>query len=416
MHELAFCSEDLALPLATILNVHRKALKAATSSKLSPEYWQQCRLEPSRKRPQLTPFQMAVLCRNFQLADFWIENGAQPLEGVDKARFLGFLIKYQAYSPAELSTWLAYIISDSVPSSLRRFPHPTTVCDAICYVLKNDSGWWDLKRSGGWRKKYFDDPTDDRDPIHDPMMSWRPGLQTALESARILDADVSDYELRQRDLAVQSYGTEGCLDSNQLAFNHRSRHIADYGSFLVGYRQQGQSNIDYGHNFLTALEGAFDMVLTSPYRDHAVQVFHRVLAAYSGPQFCNFPYLHYHPLGQTRWRNLTRRETLLHQAIRAQVPDVVDALLKNGADWEMANVNWHSPLKLADFISRDRNPDIKRIWRKGLVALRCIVPFKFVSVLREITEVIVYPPLPRTNATQLHLPKISSNSPKRMNS
>lgn len=94
------------------------------------------------------------------------------------------------------------------------------------------------------------------------------------------------------------------------------------------------------HRFVTALELAYAMIVFSKHPAQAREVFHVVMGHFSGPLYCNFPYFHYYPRGRTRWRNLTRREALLHRAIRNQKTEVVNHFLKDGADWEMANTEW----------------------------------------------------------------------------
>ena len=113
-----------------------------------------------------------------------------------------------------------------------------------------------------------------------------------------------------------------------------------------------------GHGFMTAVESAFDMVLTSPYPKTGEKFFSLVADQFSSKAHLNFPYYYYSPPGRTHFRNLTLREMVLHRAIRARKPSIVRLLLGNDADWEMANANWQSPLRLATLVSEGREPDL----------------------------------------------------------
>lgn len=364
MHELAFCpgNDNVPVQFAAVLQKYRKlsvSSRRRTSSRSrapsirQKQQWQLLRTRPRYTRPPLTPFQLAVLCQKIPLAETFVSYGAKPLAGVEKMRFLGFLLRYQMLEAHELSSWLDRVVSDSVPNSLRRFPHPTTIGISIQYLLQNEAQWWDIHRSRGWVSRYMRDPEYDSDAEHDPMISWRPGVFTAARTAGLLGD--GDESMRR---AVERYGTSGFLDSNQLAFHHRSRHATDFGSFLVCYRPDSGANSKHGHPYLTALELAFTAATDSPYRVTAETVFLQVLEAFQGPLYCNFPYYYYFPAGQSRWRNMSRRETILHQAIQAKRPTIVRALLENGADWQMANVSWQPPLRLATLVSRGEDPEM----------------------------------------------------------
>lgn len=366
LHEFAFCPDDAELE-------HAKAFfESIGTHRLQLAPLQEHRLLKRRDRARLTPFQLAVLCQKFELADYLISRGQSPLAGVERVRFLGYLIQYQNHDAYDPSTYLCQITDDPVVNTLRRFPHPASVRSSIVYLLRNDSVWWDLRRHGGM-SGYFLDPTipiADRDPEHDPLIDWRPGFFTAINACF-----VDNLPWDSDDRALAQYGMSGFLDSNTLAFQHRSRHARDFGSFLVCYREETQNHSAYGHGFVTALELAFDTVLQSSYQEQAEQVFFTVLDRFHGPLYCNFPYFHYYPHGRTRWANLRRRETILHRAIRARKPAIVERLLAAGADWNMANANWQSPLHLAGMISRGTNPDLRMNHGSFLQRLSPMRPF-----------------------------------------
>ncbi|KAH7010499.1 hypothetical protein EDB80DRAFT_839820, partial [Ilyonectria destructans] len=355
MHELCFCSSQRAgAGSASIAKIILDDMEVAG------EDWfpRDIRLSKWRDRPQFTAFQLAVLCQRLDLADLLVKHGASPLAGLEKMRFLGFLIEYQKYKAVDLSTWVSRVELDRVPNALRRFPHPTTIEPSIAYLLGNDSKWWD-KATDSWLRRvglptllrYIIYSGPDQDADHDPMMSRRPGLVMSMRSA--LDVLPNPNE----DHAVELFGTSGAADANALAFQHRARHVADFGSFLVAYRRDTMMNAAYGHEFVTAVESAFDMLMTSPYPEATEKVFHLVADHFSGKAHLNFPYYYYLPHGRTCLRNLVRRETVLHRAIRAQKPSIVRLLLENDADWEMANISWQSPLRLATLIHEGREPD-----------------------------------------------------------
>lgn len=112
-----------------------------------------------------------------------------------------------------------------------------------------------------------------------------------------------------------------------------------------------------GSHFLTALELGLEVTLRSPYPEQSKKVFEALLDHYHGPVRCNFPHLHYVIYtGRTSFENLRRRETLLHIAIRARGPMLVDRLLKAGADWEIANNEWQSPLMLSRLMVEGKDP------------------------------------------------------------
>lgn len=92
--------------------------------------------------------QLAGLCQRFSLANSLVEQGGNPLAGVQKMNFLGFLIRYQAYSAHELSNWFDYVVDDPVPNVLRRFPHPTTVRKATTIFSQ-------MTTNGDWKGPYF---------------------------------------------------------------------------------------------------------------------------------------------------------------------------------------------------------------------------------------------------------------------
>ncbi|KAF5716819.1 feruloyl esterase b [Fusarium mundagurra] len=352
VHELAFCpdSADILLDHTRLL-ASTQSLRRYSNTRISSSFH---RLKIRKDRPRLTPFQLAVLCQQFKLADKLIEAGANPLAGVHRMRFLGFLIRYQSYSDYELSTWLDYIADDPVPNMLRRFPHPTTVLPSIQYLLQHDTRWWKVKAPLEGSSRYIGIPQGevDMDAEHDPMLRWRPGLFTALEDILFSETDPESNHAS----ILERHGTSGSLDSNTLSFNHRARHIADFKSFLLSQTEETLKMSTSGHRFVTALEMAYNMIRASANPKQARDVFRSVIQHFSGTMYSNFPYYHYYPLGRTRWYNLARRETLLHRAIRDGEVEIVRLLLEHGADWKMANVEWQSPLHLSSLICREENP------------------------------------------------------------
>ncbi|EEP78398.1 predicted protein [Uncinocarpus reesii 1704] len=347
-HELAFVPESNAREIGKVIFSGKGMQKTRLRKAL-----RNCRLPAWGGRARMTAFQLAVLCQNFSLADFWVKMGANPLAGLERQRFLGYLISYQKILAAEPSKWLLYMRDDGVPNVLRRFPHPAAIEKSITYLLCSDSVWWSMLRRPGW-SVYWHGPEFDRDSEHEPLIAWRPDMFTALTA--LMRADSSNERSMNRH-ALQTYGTSGYLDANSLAFSHRVRHTLDFGSFLISYEANSQKHARSGHNLVTALDLAFDMVLHSSYSDQAERIFLAILDKYSGPLHCNFPYFHYSPIGRSWMRNLTRRETLLHRAIRAGKITIVERLLEHGADWNMANTNWQSPLRLANLLFYNLNPD-----------------------------------------------------------
>ncbi|KAE8370611.1 hypothetical protein BDV27DRAFT_35498 [Aspergillus caelatus] len=340
LHELAFLPESTALDIARLvvskLNESNRSLQGCVEMP---------RMSDRGSRPNLTAFQLAVLCRKSELADYFVKYGADPLAGVQKQRFLGSLISYLRYQADVPSGWLLHVRDDKVPNTLRRFPHPVLAGDAVGYLLRHETIWWQGRA------------TFDNDPDHDPMIAWRPGVSTSIWIAYNTIQGRGSMVNDSYQRAIEMYGTSGHLDTNTLVFRHRSRHVRDYKSFLICYQHDPQKESSRRHPYITALELAFDVAVTCPYRVHGEKLFCKVLETYNGPTHCNFPYYHYFPWGRSPMRNLSRRNTLLHQAIRLQKPSLVSALLENGADWDMPTLSWQTPLRLANIMNTSLSPD-----------------------------------------------------------
>ena len=343
LHECAF------LP-GTSGALHAKKLRSALQT--SENRWENLekRLSARGQRPALTPFQLAVLCHNFELADLLVKWGCSPLRGVDRSRFLGFLISYQMQNAYEPSTFLNAIIEDPVVNQIRRFPHPATMHSSIAYLLMNESAWWKSNVSLGRDKWKAFGP--DADIDNDPGLSWQPGIDELMTTFKRI--------IKEPRETIASYGYGGLFDSNDLGFGVRARHIKDYRSFILAFRNDNVTEQQYAHKYVTALDSAFDSALKSPYPHQAEQVFHLVLDHFSSRQYCNFPRFHYLPtlfFQRTSQRYLRRRETVLHRAIRGHKITIVKHLLEAGADWNMANINWQTPLHLARLLDFGKDPN-----------------------------------------------------------
>ena len=343
LHECAFLPGEAGV-------IHARTLKVALRNQRAEIL--EKRLSARGQRPALTPFQLAVICHNFELAKVLVQWGCNPLRGVNRSRFLGFIISYQVQDSYEPSTFLNEIVNDPVVNHIRRFPHPATMRSSITYLLENEGAWWinynDFFR-GRWKNSEIDE-----DANHDPFLSWQPGLEDIFSTlARRPD--------EPRD-AIARYGYGGLFDANDLGFGIRARHIRDYRSFIVAYRYDSVTEQRYGHKFVTALEAAFDGVMGSPYPTQAEQVLYLILEHFHGRHFCNFPYFQYLPTPfwqRTMQTYLRRRETVLHRAVRNHKAAIVKRLLEAGADWDMANINWQTPLRLAQLLEFGLDPDAR---------------------------------------------------------
>lgn len=356
MHEIAFSSiqgKRIIRLAEMILNFEEeeKMHELDKEHRYKADALQNRRLRQRVNRPSFTPFQLAVLCQKFELADFLTRRGSNPLVGLQKSRFLGFLIDYQKYSSYELSSWLSHVHHDPTPNVLRRFPHPTTIHKCISYLLQNDSCWWTRFAISEGPGSY------DRDPDHEPMLSWRPSPNSAMIVGFFKEDDKDEDSDENKHLAkaIDLYGVSGI---HEAVFYRRWFHTKAFRSFLVRYRQDSQKHAMYGHRYITALELAFDAAMSSPQSLFAEDIFEAVIGRYTGAEYTNFPYRHLSRFGKRyELRNLARRETLLHRAIRSQRPRLVRLLLEHGADWKMANVNWQSPLHLATLASQRLDPE-----------------------------------------------------------
>lgn len=162
---------------------------------------------------------------------------------------------------------------------------------------------------------------------------------------------------RREDPAITRLGAGGALDNNTFGWGHRLRHTLDYGSFLLRYDSSSQAYDSKGHPYLTALELGLSVALKSKYNSHAGKQFAILLKHFQGPRFCNFPYYQYLPTGPLRIRHFRRRETILHPAVRYKNVELVHCLIIAGADVEMANIQWHTPLHLTRLIEQNKDPE-----------------------------------------------------------
>lgn len=343
LHECAFLSGDSGV-------IQAKTLRSILYSYQVSWEGVETRLSERGRRAALTSFQLAVLCHNFELADFLVEWGCNPLRGVNRARFLGFLISYQMQDAYEPSTFLNAIIGDAVLSQIRRFPHPGSMLSAIAYLLRNESAWWDFSKNRSFGKRWLQELDEDAD--HDPLLSWRPGLR------HLLATIAPDGKPPKK--AIARYGYNGILDTNEIGFGLRATHIKDYRSFILTLRYDSMTEQQYAHKYITAIDAAFDGVLGSPYPSQAEKVFHVLLDHFNERQFCNFPHVYYRPLPffkRTSTVFLRRRETVLHRAIRQRKVAIVKHLLEAGADWNIANIHWQTPLHLARLSDLGENPN-----------------------------------------------------------
>ena len=293
LHELAFISPSNSV------RILRNMLRSYTISGRQMD----ARLRPRSGRPALTPFQLAVLCGNTELADALVEYGGgyvNPHQRVNRMRLLGFVVQYSGLDAFTPSTYLDYIAHDDVVRVVRRFPHPSGMETAVQYLLEREQQWWCTKFS------------------------------------EIPDAE--HYPFKQG----------GHL---------RSIHDKHYKSFLVGVRHNTQEHNVYGHKYVTILELSFDLTLSSPYLAHAEEVFFLVLKHYQGAKYCNFPYYHWVARFITGYANLRRRENILHRAVRSHKVSIVRRLIDAGADCNAANLNWQTPLNIARLLDAEKDPD-----------------------------------------------------------
>lgn len=377
LHELSFLPTDHGIACAKQLKDH-----GVLSSILHH------RLPAYRQRGPLTAFQLAVLCHKFELADFLVSCGANPLRGINKARFLGYLLSYQLLDPAEISTFLFAILDDPVVNGARCFPPPSSVQPCVAYLLSHETQWWSQcrppallgrifrsKRSRHWgpESKYeFDD-----DARYEPMIARKPGLL-----AVVLDA-VGDPHPGDAHAVAES-GYPGLLDTNEAGFGVRCLHAVDFGSFLIKYRRDGPTEQQYGHKYVTALELALDVVEKKPKSKEAEQIFCVILDFFRTPEYCNFPYIIYLPVvGRTFLTHLRRRETVLHRAIRLKKVAIVEKLLAANADTQMANINWQTPIHLANLLHRHEEPDLHTTRGSFLSRLIPASPARVTSITQE---------------------------------
>ena len=364
LHELAFLPTDSGISFAQCLSdmgylpdlIHRR-----TSTYM--------------QRSSLTPFQLAVLLQKFKLADFLVACGANPLDGVDKGRFLGYLISYQLNDAYDISTFVCAILEDPVVNTIRRFPASSSVQPSIKYLLDNEAKWWrktkqsierdpfqSQKFSRWWYKmkqlSHWDPFQDrwyydfDRDVDHDPMIARAPGITSVYRSV------MGSMDNREAENVTRS-GYSGVLDANEAGFWIRHIHAREYGSFLIKYRRDGALEQKNGHRYVTALELAFDVCIQRPASRDAEQIFYRILGTFNGPRHCNFPYTVYLPLVRKVFgAHLRRRETILHKAVRYSRIGIADRVIHARADCCMANINWQTPLHLAILLDYHKDPDL----------------------------------------------------------
>ncbi|KAH7066074.1 hypothetical protein BKA63DRAFT_453614 [Paraphoma chrysanthemicola] len=342
LHELAFLPDRLAVSFFQSMVDHAKRHNVRLV---------QSRLRPRGSRPRMTPFQLAVICGNIELADSYIANNfANPLHGLEKSRFLASAIMYPCQDPDILSTWLSQVLDDPIVQSMRKFPHPTGIERSLRYLLAHEEVWWKVARkNNGFSVMFSSGPNFDNNSEHDPFLSWTPTYLTAMN----FDAQGA------QDPAVERYGTDGAFDNNTFGWGHRLRHTLDYGSFLLCSNQNAQQTTLHGHPYVTALDLGLNVALTSIYKSHALQNFKILLEHFKGPIYCNFPYHQYLPTGRTRFMHLRRRETLLHRAVRYKHVEAIRSLIKADADIHMANNQWQTPLHVARLIEINRDPDAR---------------------------------------------------------
>jgi ankyrin repeat protein len=289
LHECCFAPESVGVIIAELLlaELQRDCPDADCS---------ECRkakkkiLNKRGKSYALTPLQLAVLCNKAELARTFFQHGANPLEGYRRQRFLGYLLEYQTFAETHVTSLLETIIDDDVVRSARRLPHPAQIISAVKILLKNDVRWFN---KGNERLT---------DEEHKPNLI------------------LSDAIVRLR-------------------------------SFIVASRDNEKQAIQYGSRWITALDLALDCIPRSAFPKPAEDVFTEILNHWNTPEHVNFPHTHILHNRSTKIRNLRRRETLLHRAVRIGKLSIVDSLLRAGADWEMANHEWFSPLHLAKNIA-----------------------------------------------------------------
>lgn len=340
LHELPFLPTENAISIFEIIS----DLASQHEVRIS-----QHRMQPRNSRPRMTPFQLAVLCGRTELADLLLTTKqANPLSGLEKSRFLACIIEYPLSDPQDLSTWLSLIQDDPIVENMRRFPHPTGMEGPLRYLLEHEEAWWTTARKRVAKKEYrIDGPNFDNDADHDPFLSWTPNYVTAVQA--VLE--------RTEHPAVSRLGAGGATDNNTFGWNHRIRHVLDHGSFLLRYDPSAQAYDTKGHPYLTALEVSLSVALNSEYKSHAENLFFILLEHFQGPRYCNFPYYQYLPIGRLFVQHLRRRETILHEAIRRKKVDFVRRLIFAGADLQMANIQWQTPLHLARLIDQNKDPD-----------------------------------------------------------
>lgn len=250
--------------------------------------------------------------------DHKLEN---PLAGLEKSRFLAFIIEYPAQDPYTLSTWLSLTREDPIVEATRRSPHPTSISKPLQYLLQNEQAWWEdaKEKTSYWKQSILGEmPLFENDVDHDSIISWIPSLLASFKFN-------SEGE---QSAAVVRYRADRVLDNNVFGLGHRLRHTLDYGSFLLRSNPDAQAHNRDGHPYLTALELVFSVVLYSNYKIHARQNFNNLLWHFRGPKYCNFPYYQYLLTGRMRIEYLRRRETVLHRAVRHGEYDIVQSLLR----------------------------------------------------------------------------------------
>jgi hypothetical protein len=340
LHELAFLPTSNARSLFTIIS--------ETAAKHEIRIPQK-RMKSHSSRPRMTLFQLAVLCGSLDLADYYILFEARPknpLSGLEGSRFLASIIDYPLRDPQELSTWLSLILDDPMVENMRRFPHPTSTEQPLRYLLEHEEGWWTTKRNIRSANRRFEGPQFDKDAEHDPFLSWTPNLATVYHAA-----------IERRDHpAADRLRAGGWLDNNTFGWGHRKRHTLDYRSFLLRHDTNGQAYNIKGHPCTTALELGLSVALISEYKTHAGKAFAILLEHFHGPKYCNFPYYQYLPGTRLCLHHLRRRETILHQAIRHENADLVRLIIIAGADIQMANIQWHTPLHFAMLLDNHKDP------------------------------------------------------------
>jgi ankyrin repeat protein len=261
---------------------------------------------------EITPFQLAVMCSRFDLAETFRRHNADPLDGVGGRRFLGYLLQYQNCSEAEVARILKPINEDIEVRSARKMPHPARLLGPITYILENDEKWWKkdkIRKELEWPGKFDPDKLEEAaeklDPIHEPKLIY-------------------------------------------------SEVVRQYGSFILSPREGIEEQARYGSRWTTALDLALDVTISSPYTAQAEKVFSALLEKWNTREFVNFPHTHFVYNRRIFYDNLRRRDTLLHRAVRAGKIDLVSGLLEAGADVDMADNYWLSPLQLSRIVSPKR--------------------------------------------------------------